>query len=294
MVSIGHVFLKYVLIRDIFTINWYILYAQLLTLISGIRYTVSNGNYWKQRTLALYKMLIGRDGTWQHDTRKSKNILWIRFIRENGRKEVELCEQFGVSRSTVRTAMLRLVQEGHLKRVKRKGTFVTAPRVLEDTTVFIESFFNEMFRRGIEVETEVLEFRYMEATEDLMEKFGDNCQKVIKLSRLRYAKDSFDKGPIVLTTSYLPEGDSFLFDYDFTKASLTTALKEHQKNRYSMEKEMTALVLGGRESHLMGMKEGSLAMLITSITKNDKGQVIDVTESIYPLERNKFVWKLKL
>ena len=51
-------------------------------------------------------------------------------------KEVELCEQFGVSRSTVRTAMLRLVQEGHLKRVKRKGTFVTAPRVLEDTTVF--------------------------------------------------------------------------------------------------------------------------------------------------------------
>ena len=62
----------------------------------------------------------------------------------------------------------------------------------------------------------------------------------------------------------------------------------------SMEKEMTALVLGGRESHLMGMKEGSLAMLITSITKNDKGQVIDVTESIYPLERNKFVWKLKL
>ena len=127
-----------------------------------------------------------------------------------------------------------------------------------------------------------------------MERFGDTCQKVIKLSRLRYAKDSFDKGPIVLTTSYLPEGDSFLFDYDFTKASLTTAPTAHQKNRYSMEKEMTALVLGGRESHLMGMKEGSLAMLITSITKNDKGQVIDVTESIYPLERNKFVWKLKL
>ena len=79
-------------------------------------------------------------------------------------KEVELCEQFGVSRSTVRTAMLRMVQDGHLKRVKRKGTFVTAPRVLEYTTVFIESFFNEMFRRGIEVETEVLEFRYMEMT----------------------------------------------------------------------------------------------------------------------------------
>ena len=38
-------------------------------------------------------------------------------------KEVELCEQFGVSRSTVRTAMLRMVQDGHLKRVKRNMLF---------------------------------------------------------------------------------------------------------------------------------------------------------------------------
>ena len=97
-------------------------------------------------------------------------------------------------------------------------------------------------------EVEALRAELMEAAagadEELMEKFGDNCQKVIKLSRLRYAKDSFDKGPIVLTTSYLPEGDSFLFDYDFTNASLTTALNEQQKNRYSMEKDLTALVLG--------------------------------------------------
>ena len=170
-------------------------------------------------------------------------------------KEVELCEQFGVSRSTVRTAMLRMVQDGHLKRVKRKGTFVTAPRVLEDTTVFIESFFNEMFRRGIEVETEVLEFRYMEMTEELAKK---------------------------------------LFDYDFTKASLTKALNDHSKNRFSLEKEMTARPLESRESHLMGMKENALAMLISSVTRNEEGQIIEISESIYPLERNKFVWKLKL
>ena len=209
-------------------------------------------------------------------------------------KEEELCEQFGVSRSTVRTAMLRMVQDGHLKRVKRKGTFVTAPRVLEDTTVFIESFFNEMFRRGIEVETEVLEFRYMEMTEELAKKFENGDSRVIKLSRLRYVKDSFDKGPIVLTTSYMPESDAFLFDYDFTKASLTKALNDHSKNRFSLEKEMTARPLESRESHLMGMKENALAMLISSVTRNEEGQIIEISESIYPLERNKFVWKLKL
>lgn len=52
--------------------------------------------------------------------------------------------------------------------------------------------------------------------------------------------------------------------------------------------------LESRESHLMGMKENALAMLISSVTRNEEGQIIEISESIYPLERNKFVWKLKL
>ena len=58
--------------------------------------------------------------------------------------ELELCEQFGISRSSVRTAMMSLVNDGYLKRVKGKGTFVTNPMRLEDTTIFIESFAEDM------------------------------------------------------------------------------------------------------------------------------------------------------
>ena len=134
----------------------------------------------------------------------------------------------------------------------------------------------------------------MNAPVKLAKKFENGDSRVIKLSRLRYVKDSFDKGPIVLTTSYMPESDAFLFDYDFTKASLTKALNDHSKNRFSLEKEMTARPLESRESHLMGMKENALAMLISSVTRNEEGQIIEISESIYPLERNKFVWKLKL
>lgn len=44
-------------------------------------------------------------------------------------KEVELCEQFGVSRSTVRTAMLRMVQDGHLKELRERYLCYSTTRI---------------------------------------------------------------------------------------------------------------------------------------------------------------------
>lgn len=208
--------------------------------------------------------------------------------------EMQLCDQFGVSRPTVRTAVLRLVQEGHLRRVKGKGTFVTAPRVLEQSTVFIESFLREMRQRGIEITTEVLEFRIMPAEPEIMAKLESDSREMIKLSRLRYVKDSFDRGPIVLTTSWFCGAESFLFKYDFERSSLTEALEENGKHRKYMEKELTAVPLDTKESRLLGVREGALAMRITSLCRDQDGAMVEYCESLYPLERNQFVLKLQL
>ena len=210
--------------------------------------------------------------------------------------EMQLCEQFGVSRPTVRTALMRLVQEGYLRRIKGKGTFVTTPHVLKQSTVFIESFFREMRQRGIEISTEVLEFRIMPSDSDpvLKERLSTSGETLIKLVRLRYVKGEFDKGPIVLTTSYFPSECDFLFRYDFESVSLTDVLNENGMRRKSMEKELTALALGTKESRLLGVEEGELAMRIVSVSKDKNGKVVEMTESLYPLTRNQFILKLQL
>lgn len=210
--------------------------------------------------------------------------------------EMQLCEQFGVSRPTVRAAVLKLVQEGHLRRVKGKGTFVTAPRVLEQSTVFIESFLQEMKQRGLEITNEVLEFRVMPAEADpaVAERLEIKDKEIIKLSRLRYVQGSFDEGPIVLTTTCFPGTSTFLFKYDFEKDSLTKSLNENGQKRKYMEKVLTAVALNARESRLLGVAEGALAMRITSVSWNKKREIVETTESLYPLERNQFMLKLQL
>lgn len=206
--------------------------------------------------------------------------------------EMQLCEQFGVSRPTVRTALLKLVEEGHLIRVKGKGTFVTRPRILEESTVFIESFCKEMLERGYEITTEVLELRKVPSQEPFKEFL--ETETVIKLTRLRYVKASFREGPIVLTTSYFSGEKEFILEKDFENVSMTAVLNENGCRRKNVEKEFSAVVLGAKECRLMGVEENSLGMQVKTISRNAGGKVVEITESLYPMSRNQFVLKLKM
>lgn len=208
--------------------------------------------------------------------------------------EMQLCEQFGVSRPTVRTALMKLVKEGHLRRVKGKGTFVTVPRIVDQSTIFIESFYKEMLEQGLETTTEVLEFRRIPAIEHWQKLLETDNSMMIKLSRLRYVKDSFEQGPIVLTTSYFSGDKAFLLEHDFEKQSVTAVMKENGFVKDYIEKEFTSVMLTPKESRFLGMEEGTLGMRVDSVIRNEDGEVVEVSESLYPMARNKFFLKLHL
>ncbi len=209
--------------------------------------------------------------------------------------EMELCEQFEVSRPSVRTALLNLVNEGYLVRIKGRGTFVTTPQRVEESTVFIESFAEEMHKRGQETETEVLEFRTMPADEKICEMLGLTLgSPVLKLSRLRYCKDNFDKGPIVLTSSYYTMKLSYLQNYDFSKTSVHKVMGEHGMAKKYTEKHINVATLDSRCSRLLGAENGSLALLITSFTRDLDDELVEYCESYYPANRNEFILKIRL
>ena len=209
--------------------------------------------------------------------------------------ELSLCEQFGVSRPSVRTALLSLVNEGYLIRVKGKGTFVTTPKRVEESTIFIESFAEEMLRRGKEIETEVLEFRMMQPDEYIRSQLQiPDDSGVLKLSRLRYCKDHIEDGPIVLSTSYYTRKLDFLQNYDFSTISVHRAMAEHGMEKKYTEKHIRVTFLDARSSRLMCVSAGSPALSVISYTRDAGNELIEYCESFYPANRNEFILKIRL
>ena len=214
--------------------------------------------------------------------------------------EMDLCKQFGISRPSVRTALLSLVNEGYLVRTKGKGTFVTMPQRLEESTLFIESFAEESRKQGRSIKTEVLEFRIMRADEKIRENLHlKEGATVIKLTRLRYSyngadDEAEDSGPVVLTTSYFTNKLNFLQEYDFSSTSVHQAMAEHGVMRKYMEKRINVAQLDNRACRLIGVENGSLALLVSSFTKDANDELIEYCESLYPTSRNEFILKIRL
>jgi len=209
--------------------------------------------------------------------------------------EMELCKQFSVSRSTVRAAMQKLQAQGLLLRIKGKGTLVTQPKILEDSTLFIESFSEELKAKGYTTKSEVLEFRHIRCDATVAKGLSLNeGDSVIKLKRLRYIDGSFSSGSIVLTTSYFPEHVRFIDGCDFERSSVHEILATHGIYRELTEKTLTAVNLDDKESRLLGVESQSIAISITSVTDDQNGERLEYCVSLYPVGRNTFTLRLRL
>lgn len=201
-------------------------------------------------------------------------------------KETELSMLYNVSRPTIRTAIMQLVNIGLLIRIKGKGTFVTKSKILESSNFFVESFGEEEKKARI---TEVLEFRTIPANSEIAEKLDLAVDSpVIKLVRLRYLKTEYETGPIVLSTSYFIEAVSFIQEYDSEKQSISQTFQKHGVQRVVVEKEIGAGNLTSKESRLLGVPENSLALIVSSIIWDQNNRKIEYAISHYPAERNKF------
>ncbi|WHY85946.1 GntR family transcriptional regulator [Neobacillus novalis] len=114
--------------------------------------------------------------------------------------ERELCEQFDVSRITVRQTFQELENDGYIYKRHGKGTYV-APKKHGQKLLTVWSFAEEMKRSDKHPETKVLSFECIQPNERVrLALHFQGTEEVFKVARLRLANGM----PLLYEISYLP------------------------------------------------------------------------------------------
>jgi len=178
--------------------------------------------------------------------------------------EVELCREFGVSRTTARKAVADLAYEGRLVVVQGKGTFVATPKVEEHFVQRAFGMHEDMQRRGMTLTTQVLRQEVAEASPEVARRLKLRRGEAVHLIvRLRFV----DQEPMLISTTYIPYGlCPDLATDDLTECSLYALLRD----RYGLaiargERRLEAVAADQREARLLDIALGSPLLLLDSV-----------------------------
>ena len=200
--------------------------------------------------------------------------------------EERLCQEYGLSRGTVRRAVNILVDEGWLRREQGRGTFVTPPSL---TPVFfrLADFAEDMRARGLEPSTRVLELHVIPASKEIAARLElAPGEQVIESARLRLANGR----PMAYEVRYLayrlcPQ----LLEEDLEHDSVHSLLID----KYNIHliracHTVEARVLSEEEARLLEVEPGSAGFFIDRVTYTTNDQPVTWYRTLYRGDEYRF------
>lgn len=197
--------------------------------------------------------------------------------------EVELAERYGVSRPTVRQAILELVREGILARRRGKGTTVMRRQVQYPVGRLL-SFTEEFGAAGGNPSARVRSSSIVAADRGVAVKLGVPINSLVfRLERVR----SIDGQPVAWSVSHIAYGKvSSIEAVDFRTASLYTTLRfRYGLTIASADETIVAGVADAVDAQLLDVPEGSPVFRIERRAFADAGDVVEVANSVYRSDR---------
>lgn len=212
----------------------------------------------------------------------TEKIEWL--IRKNQIKphvklpsERDLCELWKLNRTTLRSAIKRLIVEGKLYSKKGSGTFVAEPKIvrnLQDSQSITELLADQ----GRDFESKVISFRLIPCIKPLSHVLhvpvGRGIYELIRVRML-------DGEPLMLERTCLSE-DRFpeLIEVDFEKESLYEVLKNHYGVVILGGDEKVGMTYAGKnEAEQLNLPEETALFYLDGVAWDEKEEPIEAFQS---------------
>jgi GntR family transcriptional regulator len=202
--------------------------------------------------------------------------------------ELELAEQLGVSRPTVRQAIQRLVQQGLVVRRRGLGTVVVAPRILRP--VALTSLYDDLVAAQRAPTTAVLSFEEIAADEEIAQVLSlAEGTPVLSVERLRFADDA----PLAIMHNYLPaklmQGRS---EADLKHTGLYELLRSQGVQLHAADQVLAARRATSQEARLLQAPRGATVLTMTRTAFDPAGLPIEHGRHAYLADRYSFKMSL--
>ncbi|HEX3398132.1 MAG TPA: GntR family transcriptional regulator [Steroidobacteraceae bacterium] len=204
--------------------------------------------------------------------------------------EDQLIERFGVSRTTIRTAIQSLLARGLVEIRRGKGTFVTQPAITQELTE-LTGFVEDMRAIGREPSALVLDRRVVAASETVARQLSmQRGAAVARIQRVRLA----DGSPLSFDETYLPlELGEKIMAEDLENQPIFSLLEQKFATPLlEAEYRLAAVASHGTVARALGVDAGSPIFLIERTTFSSNRRPVDYERLYYRGDHIRFVTRL--
>jgi GntR family transcriptional regulator len=197
--------------------------------------------------------------------------------------ERDLCETYEVSRTTVRQALREMEQEGLIKTVPGRGTFIAMPddETRLDVEVTIQGFTSDMQRQGLSPSSVLLDASLISDASAKIKRVMSlsGAGEVISIKRLRLINNK----PLALHFVYLNHRlCPNILHHNLAEASLFELLRnEYNLTIAEADEYAYAALANDEETSLLDLPTPAAVLRTERITRLDTGQVIEYAKATY-------------
>lgn len=205
--------------------------------------------------------------------------------------EAELESLYQVSRTTIRTAINELQNDGYITKQQGRGTFV-ANNSYEDCQAVLQSFTRDAQKRGITMRTILISAELIIPGEELQFSMEIKAEPVLRIQRMRY----IDEIPTIFTTSYLPRYVHEKLDWknaDFCNHSLYEQIEAAGVDFESGEEIVEVCNAGVYEAALLGIDPGHPMSRNQRKVFDRQGRLVEYGSTLTRGDRYRLYIKLK-